>query len=81
MNVLDLSVHSRTSGTVALGQIGQVAFGDHVWPGGAMVKALELRFKGRRSDPWPFRFHVTILDKLFTQNARYQAESSANGQR
>jgi len=37
-----------------------------VWPGGVMVRALDLRLKGRRFDPRPFRFQVTTLGKLFT---------------
>ena len=37
-----------------------------VRPGGAMVRALDFKFKGRRFDSRPFRFHITTLGKLFT---------------
>ena len=38
----------------------------HVRPGSAVVRALDLRLKRRGFESRPFRFHVTILGKLFT---------------
>jgi len=37
-----------------------------LWPGGVVVRALDLQLKGRGCYPRPFGFQLTILGKLFT---------------
>ena len=37
-----------------------------VWPGGVMLRALDVRLKGRRFDFRPSRCQITTMGKLFT---------------